>query len=212
MKKKYTAVLASAAALALMLTGCTGEKGGTTSSAGSASSVSSGVTSTADGSSQEEEPIQHMNSMVFMNGANFPGMTVSRNDHDENGGYWYEDVTEDGIRIVSRCVPTELKWMDIGDFKELNETIVHSAIDAETYDFEVENAANENEFKNSFPTYYSMWKSGGNEDTVQHHGVIVTTDNYTYIYELSVHIDSYDDVKDSFKDILMRVQLEEVQG
>ena len=185
------------------------------------SSVSSGVTSSTasdedptgttstDGSAQTE----YVNSMVFMNGANFTGMTVERNDTFEDGTYWYEDRTEDKmISIVNRCVPMEPAWMEeVLDPVEEIERIVHDTVSAEAYDFWGEAGGDQTSVKNGFPTYYGQWSIGGNEDTHRYDGIIVLTDHYAYLYYFSIPGDDYEEMADTFRDIMQRLQLEEVK-
>ena len=62
--------------------------------------------------------------------------------------------------------------------------------------------------KSEMLTTYVYWTTGGNEDTRQCHGVIVEGENYTYFYYLSIGIDFFDEMDDTFIDALDRVQLE----
>ena len=229
MKKKYTAVLASALALALMLTGCAGDKGNTSGSADGSSSVSSGVTSSAvssgesssasssgvtsaDASHQAEEE-RPMNRLLFANGAFFPGMSMERNDDFEDGTYWYEDQTEDGwVTVVNRCVPMDPDWMALDlDPVDVVERVVHDVVNPDAYDFWGEGAGEQTTVKSGYPTFYGQWYFGRNEDTQRYDGVIVFTDYYAYIYYLSTPGDHYSEVEDTFRDILQRLQLDEAK-
>ena len=214
MKKKFTAVLATAAALALILTGCAGEKGSGSGSADASSSVSSGVTSNVDNSSQVDEPA---GILMLMNGADFPGMTPVRGETHEDGTYWLEDVVQDrGMTIVNRGVLANDDLMgedvNLNEPQKYMEALVHDGIDPEAYDFQVESAQTPESFKGSYPTYYCTWKTGGNEDTKQCDGVIVLTDTHNYFYYFSVYMDDYAEMEQTFGDVLLQIQLEETVG
>ena len=225
MKKKYTAVLASAAALALMLTGCAGDKGNTSGSADvssgvTSSAVSSGESSSASSSGGTSADVSHqaeeerpMNCLVFMNGASFPGMTVERNDTFKDGTYWYEDRTEDGwVTVVNRCVPMDPDWTALDlDPADVVERVVHDVVNPEAYDFWGEGAGEQTTVKSGYPTVYGQWYFGGNEDTKCYDGIIVFTDHYAYLYYLSTPGDHYSEVEDTFRDILQRLQLDEAK-
>ena len=213
MKKNLTAVLASAVALALVLSGCGGDKSSDKSGSASGSNASSAVSSgSSSGSEKQERPL---NDKVFMNGADFTGMTQIRNESHADNTYFYQDQTEDGLTYISNfCIPTQPRWLEGGtEEEEIWETLVREAADSEAYDIWGEGAGEETLGKGDADTYYAEWYSGHNEDTQFCHGVFAVTENYTYVYYFSIDVDAenFDEMQDIFGDILTRVQLETVK-
>lgn len=231
MKKKYAAILVSAATLALMLCGCGGDSG--SASGGSASgsdvsgsSVSSAVSSDVSSSDatvpdasgvsssfiQEDVTERPKNSRAFMGGAMFTQMTVERNDHYEDGTYWSTDRTADGLTdIDSLCFPTDPRWLDESamslDPPEYVERIVHDAMNTEAYDFWGEGTGEEEAVKGDALTFYGEWNVGTNEDTKRTTAVIAIEDDYTYVYSFTAPIDQFNEMWDVYTENLDRVEL-----
>lgn len=210
MKKQCLAALAASAALALALTGCSnGERSDLPASTAASSSVSA--------SSQQIEPVRKklpINEKCLIGGPGFTKMEVIKVENYEDGTYWYEDCTEDGLsHIVNRSFPTDDSWKEGDIYRfDIEECIIRKCMDhgdykRSPYKIQLYEIGPDLDLKDADYTTYVSWRTGYNEDTWEYVGVFAVNEDYTYVKYFGGPIDHFVNVKDVFLEDLNRVEL-----
>ena len=135
-----------------------------------------------------------------------PGYTVLTNirkDDNADGTYFYEDMTEDGITIITNMsYPNSQR--DGQALDAYAENIVCAQVDNDAVIKEtVEDA--DLTAKLTYPVYKISWESGSNEDTKQAVGVVVLTDGYTYYFGYKCPIDYFEENADFYNGELQSI-------
>ena len=147
----------------------------------------------ADEVETEEEPEKEtagVNTLVLA-GTMYTDMENLRNDNNDDGTYYYEDLTEDGVTVITNMCAPSLQTED-QDPEEYAKAFITAEVDPDAVIEEVKDDETLSA-KFTYPTYRISWTSGSNEDTRQALGVVVLTDNYTFYHGFSCSIDEYDD-------------------
>lgn len=145
---------------------------------------------------------------VLMGGAlPFTNMQTLQSENNEDGTYYYADVTEDGQIIVINTV-FQSYW---GNFDQTFEDyMTDCALTlADTNIFAVQNVEqNETYSENmSYPVYVVTYTSGENEDTRKWTVFAMDTDSYTYLYGFCSTLDAADDMESVYQDIFAGLYL-----
>lgn len=140
-------------------------------------------------------------------GPEYTNMTNIREDNYDDGTYYYEDMTEDAITVITNmCYPNSQR--DGQAMDAYAENIVCAQVDNDAVITEtVEDS--ELAAKLSYPVYKISYESGSNEDTRQAVGVVVLTDFYTFYYGYSCPIDYFEENADFYEGELKDVELME---
>jgi len=141
----------------------------------------------------DEETEEAAINMLAIKGPSFTGLSNLTMENNENGTYIYEDMTEDGLTVIKNMC-ADNSQSDGESPEAYAETFVSTVVD-ET------GSANVTETKSdegvsaalTYPAYRVSWESGANEDTRQHLGVVVLTDNFTFYYGFGCPIDYYEE-------------------
>ena len=217
MKKQFIAVLAAAAALAMLVSGCGKEDASAQSSgsgaispaissdaSGSGSAVDSGAASSRE--QKQEEPKQEQkqedqkpkavpkNDRLMMGGDNYTGLEcLTMDDEYENRTYLLEDLTADERTLIAyRCFANEPAVNDAPDFVEavLEKYGGKNVRDIKIYGpVEVEGATR---------GFCVAWTNDGPELELRSVAAVVETEFYTYTYELNTTMDNFADLEDEY--------------
>ncbi|MCR5357990.1 MAG: hypothetical protein K6E63_11380 [Lachnospiraceae bacterium] len=153
---------------------------------------------------EAEEEERADNELVLV-GSSFTGLTSLKNENNDDGTYYYEDMTEDGMTVITNmCAPNSQRDGQDPDAYAMN--FICALIDN---DAKVSDPAENKELteKFTYPVYTAEWETGENEDTKQAIGVVVLTDWYTYYYGLECPIDFYEDNEEFYKEELAGLQI-----
>lgn len=144
---------------------------------------------------------------VLMGGAlPYANMQTLKTENYEDGTYWYEDETEDGMLRI-----TNVSLVNTGQLsqtpEEYGEAAAKTLSDSGTYD-NLSAYQDETYTGNlSYPVYLVSFTTGTQEDTRKWLVFMVETDNYTYLYGLSQPADTKDDLQDFGDDLFPRLFL-----
>ncbi len=135
----------------------------------------------------------------------YTGLTSLRNDNNADGTYFYEDMTEDGITIITNMsYPNSQR--DGQAMDAYAENIVCAQVDN---DARISGSEEDSDLsaKLTYPVYKVSWESGENEDTKQAVGVVVLTDNYTYYFGYKCPIDDFEDNASFYNEELQNIEM-----
>lgn len=161
----------------------------------------------ADGSEEEQAAQEEANikNELVIRGAAYMGLENLRNENNDDGTYFYEDMTEDGITVITNMsAPNSQR--DGQDPDAYAENFVCALIDN---DARITETKEDEKLTGSFtyPVYRILWESGSNEDSRQAVGVVVLTDLYTYYYGFKCSVDYYEDNADFYDSELENLEL-----
>ena len=140
-------------------------------------------------------------------GLPFTNMENLETENYEDGTYYYEDITEDGLTIIVNTV--FVKDADT-DGKELENYLVGCALNLGDSDlYEVLSASQNADFTANFtyPVYIVEYTTGANEDTRKWSVFAMDTDLYTYLYGFCSTIDAEEDMEEIYQDIFSGLYL-----
>ena len=147
---------------------------------------------------EEEEASIPIGALVSTPG--FTGLTPVVTDNDFHGGYYYSDLTEDGLtRIVNCGIPSGLVSYERD---ELISQFIELICDSEYRDLTVQEEA-----FGSYPAYRLSWLSGENEDTRHWDARLVCTDAYLYIYAFDTAADYAEEMASTWQETLDNLDL-----
>ena len=179
-KIKTTAIVLSAALAFSALCGCGNDEGPAASD--------QAVEETEDGlgdlitdedqfaDSDEETPVN----MLALSGPSYTGLTELYTLNNENGTYIYQDMTEDGLTVITNMCSTNSQ-RDGQDPDAYAENFVCAVVD-DTDSAKITDSKSDETLSAAltYPTYRVYWESGANEDTRQNVGAVMLTDNFTF--------------------------------
>lgn len=202
MKKWIIAVLISALAGAML---CACGSAAENEDDGKGDVIEDEGSAEVEESEDEEYEDEFASGVLAIAGPTYTGLSNLRNENNEDGSYFYEDMTEDGITIITNMsYPNSQR--DGQDMDAYAENIVCAQVDNDAVISEtVEDTDLAN--KLSYPVYKISWESGSNEDTKQAVGVVVLTDNYTFYYGYKCPIDFFEENEDFYNEELQTIDL-----
>ena len=163
------------------------------------------VNENAEGNDEEKAEEESVINKLALKGPYYTGMSNLTNENNEDGTYTYEDMTEDGLTVITNtCYRNSQR--DGQDPDAYAQNFVCAIVDNDAKVSEVK----EDETLSSslsYPTYRVYWETGSNEDTRQAVGVVVLTDDFTYYYGFGCPIDYYEDNADFYEEELDTVEL-----
>ncbi len=150
-----------------------------------------------------EEILESRNVMAIQ-APGYTGLTNLKQEDNEDGTYFYEDMTEDGVTIITNMsAPNSQK--DGQDPDAYAENFVCAMVDN---DAEITGSKEDKDLteKFTYPVYKVDWESGNNEDTRQAVGIVVLTDNFTFYFGYKCPIDDYEDNQEFYEDELKNLE------
>ena len=144
-------------------------------------------------------------SCVLMSGVQYTGMEPLRNDSSWNGGYFYSDMTEDGITVIVNCCATNGIDEDAtsGAYrKAFAEMVSESAVE------DYQDGQNQSlTAKFTYPVYDLSFTTGANEDTRVWKMVLFQTDTHTYAFAFEISADFAQDMEAEYRDAVDSLEL-----
>lgn len=151
---------------------------------------------------------EHHNNELVIVGRSYTGLTNIKNENNDDGTYFYEDLTSDGITVITNMSypNSQRDGQDPGAYVM---NIICAQIDGDAkVDDPVSNDALSEKF--TYPVYTATWESGSNEDSKKAIGVVVLTDLYTYYYGFECPLDYYEDNEEFYKEELADLSLSSI--
>jgi hypothetical protein len=144
---------------------------------------------------------------LALKGPSYTGLTNLTKENNEDGSYYYKDMTEDALTVITN-MSSRNSQRDGQDPDAYAENFVCAVVD-DTDSAKIISSKNDETVSGSttYPSYRVYWESGSNEDTRQNAGVVVLTDNFTYYYGYGCPIDFYEDNVELYESELDSVKL-----
>ena len=155
------------------------------------------------------EPENENNSVyVLMSSKRYTGLHPLYNNSSWEGGYFYSDMTADGMTVIVNCSANN-DAVSGKDEKEIRKKFAElvSACEISGYK-EKKNKKLTKKF--SYPVYNLSFKTGANEDTCLWKMVYIQTDDHTYGYAYKMDIDWADEMLEEYKDAVNSLELTEI--
>ncbi|MFA9379247.1 MAG: hypothetical protein ACERKZ_21250 [Lachnotalea sp.] len=131
---------------------------------------------------------------VLMGGAIFTGMEPLITENYEDGGYYYSEMTEDGMTVIINSAQTNAMGID----ETIDDYIIECAY-ALGNDVVLEpeiTLDEEYSAKLTYPVYRVSWLTGQNEDTKRWEMFLFMTDSHTYTYVFNSGVDNAEEMLD----------------
>ncbi len=128
---------------------------------------------------------------LVLRGPSYTGLTNLTNENHEDGTYFYQDMTEDALTVITNMsYPNSQRDGQAPDAYAENLICAQVDNDAKILETKQDDALTS---AFTYPVYRVSWESGQNEDSRQALGVVVLTDLYTYYYGYSCPLDFYEE-------------------
>ena len=167
---------------------------------------------TGDEVVENEEPANEPEEESVINalalrGPSYTGLTQLEKVNNEDGSYYYKDMTEDSLTVITN-MSSRNSQRDGQDPDAYAENFVCALVD-DTDSARIISSKNDETVSESttYPSYRVYWENGSNEDTRQNAGVVVLTDDFTYYYGYGCPIDFYEDNADFYESELDSIEL-----
>lgn len=159
---------------------------------------------------EEQWDVSQGPSCVLTCGLQYTGMVPLRNDSSWNGGYYYADMTEDGITVIVNCCAANGtdEYVTSPEYREVFAEMVSGS---EVMDYE----DGQNQYltqKFSYPVYDLSFTTGGNEDTCVWKMILFQTDTYTYAYAFKMYADFAEDMEGEYWYSLDTLEMLDLSG
>lgn len=147
---------------------------------------------------------------VLMGGAlPFTNMQNLKTENYDDGGYYYEDMTQDGSTvIINTAYPTtQAEGQSLEEYAVATATAL-----AQSDDYYVKSFYEAGDYtKNlSYPVHVVTFTSGKNEDMRMWTVFMTATDTDTYLYAFSSTMDAADELAQTYLDVFSNLHLEDV--
>ncbi|MCR5507890.1 MAG: hypothetical protein K6F34_04295, partial [Lachnospiraceae bacterium] len=154
-----------------------------------------------DEAEEEEAAVNEL----ALSGPSYTGLENLTKENNDDGSYFYEDMTEDGITIITNiCAANSQSDGQSPDAYAENFVCAMVDNDAKIIDSKGDEKLSP---ELTYPTYRIHWESGSNEDSRQAAGVVVLTDNFTYYYGYECPLDYYEENEEFYESELDEVKL-----
>ena len=146
-----------------------------------------------------------MPSCVLISAVQYTDLVPLYNDSSWNGGYYYSDMTEDGITVIVNCCAangTDPDVMDSGYRKVFAEMVSESEV------MDYQDSQNQSlTVKFTYPVYDLSFTTGANEDTCLWKMVFLQTDTHTYAYAFKMDADTAEDMEEEYWNAVNSLEL-----
>ena len=138
-------------------------------------------------------------------GAQYTGMVPLYYDSAWNGGYFYSDMTEDGLVVVVNCCAANGAHAD-GISKEFREAFAAMVSGGEVMDYhDGQNQSLTERF--SYPVYDLAFVTGKNEDSCLWKMILFQTDTHTYAYAYRMDADAAEYMEEEYRHAVESLEL-----
>ena len=132
-------------------------------------------------------------SCVLTSGMQYTGMVPLENASSWNGGYYYSDMTEDGIAVIVNCCASNETYPDATDSR-YRRVFAEMVSGSEVMDYQ--DSQNQGlTAKFTYPVYDLSFTTGANEDTCAWKMVFFQTDTHTYAFAFKISADYAEDME-----------------
>ena len=138
----------------------------------------------------------------------YTGLKPLYNNSDWNGGYYYSDMTEDGLTVIVNCSASNNYDFD-GSQEEYRKQFVKMVSDYDIDNYEETQSAQYTE-KFTYPAYEITFTTGANEDTCLWKMLCFQTDTDTFSYAYKMNIDWAEEMDEEYKDALDSLELTQI--
>lgn len=148
---------------------------------------------------------------VLMGGAlPFTNMQNLKTENYDDGGYYYEDMTQDGSTVIinSAYPTTQADGQSAEDYAVATATALAQADNCKVQSCEQNSTYTTNL---SYPVYVVTFTSGANEDMRMWTVFMTATDTDTYLYAFSSTMDAADELAQTYLDVFANLRLEDVE-
>lgn len=165
----------------------------------------------ADPVTDEEQPAEPDEESVVnglaLKGPSYTGLSVLKNENNEDGTYFYQDMTEDCISVITNMCSNNSQ-RDGQDPDAYAENFVCAVVD-DTGSARITDSEGDDDLSASltYPSYRVHWETGSNEDSRENIGVVVLTENYTFYYGYGCPADYYDENAEFYGSELGSIEL-----
>lgn len=130
------------------------------------------------------------------------------NNSSWNGGYFYSDMTEDGLTVIVNC-SSAIDGNADGTREEFRKEFAEMVSESEIKDYKESNNQSLTE-KLTYPVYDITFTTGANEDTCQWKMIFFQTDTNTYVYAYKMDADTAEDMEEEYQNAVNSLTLIEV--
>ena len=148
---------------------------------------------------------------VLMGGAlPFTNMQNLKTENYDDGGYYYEDMTQDSSTIIinSAYPSTQAEGQSAEDYAVATATALAQSDNCKVQSCEQNSTYTANL---SYPVYVVTFTSGANEDMRMWTVFMTATDTDTYLYAFSSTMDAADELAQTYLDVFANLRLEDVE-
>ena len=145
---------------------------------------------------------------VLMSSKRYTGLQPLYNNSSWEGGYFYSDMTADGMTVIVNCSAKNDAVL-CEDEKTTRKNFAEFVSACEISDYKEKKNKKLTE-KFSYPVYNLSFTTGANEDTCLWKMVYVQTDDHTYGYAYKMDIDWADEMLEEYKDAVNSLELTEI--
>ena len=155
------------------------------------------------------EPENENNSVyVLMSSKRYTGLQPLYNNSSWEGGYFYSDMTADGMTVIVNCSAKNDAVLG-EDENTIRKNFAEFVSACEISDYKEKKNKKLTE-KFSYPVYNLSFTTGANEDTCLWKMVYIQTDDHTYGYAYKMDIDWADEMLEEYKDAVNSLELTEI--
>lgn len=129
-------------------------------------------------------------------------------DPSWNGGYYYSDMTEDGLKVIINCC-AEFEGYANGTSQEYRETFASMVSGGEVMDYQDSQNQSLTE-KFSYVVYDITYTTGANEDTRLWKMIYFQTDTHDYAFAYQMNADYADSMEEEYWDAVNSLELTSV--
>ena len=160
------------------------------------------------GLSEEGSVAEKENSYVLTTSKRYTGLRPMYNNSDWEGGYYYSDMTEDGLTVIVNCSAANDETFT-GTPEEYREKFAALVSEADVENFsETENGEYTKKF--TYPVYELEFTTGANEDTCKWKMLYFQTDTHTFAYAYKMDADFAEEMESEYQDAVGSLELMEI--
>ncbi|MDO4337166.1 MAG: hypothetical protein Q4C91_03655 [Eubacteriales bacterium] len=145
---------------------------------------------------------------VLTSSTRYTGLTTLCNDSSWNGGYFYSDMTEDGLTVIVNCSALNDEKAD-GNSKKFRKQFASLVSDCKIKNYKERQNKKLTE-KFSYPVYDLSFTTAANEDTCQWKMIFFQTDTNTYAYAYKMDADNAFEMAEEYQNAVNQLELTEI--
>ena len=147
---------------------------------------------------------------VLTSAVQYTDMVPLYNDSTWNDGYFYSDMTKDGITVIVNCCAANGADAD-GTSEAFRKEFAGLVSGSEVMDYQVSQNQNLTE-KFTYPVYDIAFTTGANEDTRLWKMVFFQTDTHTYAYAFQMSADYAESMEEEYWNAVNSLDLVDASG